>query len=88
MPEPPRSSEPDQLTAKLVEVVVAGSGLTLLVGGPASMVTRSCLVRSIPWVGSLSLTWSVEIAALVSKVTRATLRIWVPVGRPALGWMM
>ena len=70
---------------KLVEDM-GGSGLTLLVGGPESMVTRACLVGSMPWLGSSSLTWSVAMDWLSSKVIRATLVICVPVGRPVLGW--
>ena len=52
MPEPPASSWPDQLTVKLGEFSVAGSGATLLVGGSASIVLRACLFGSIPWLGS------------------------------------
>ncbi len=88
MPEPPGSSWPDQVTAKLLEVDVAGSAPTPLVGRPASIVTTACLVGSIPWVGSASLTWSVAMDVFSSKVTMATLAIAVPVVRPALGWIM
>jgi tetratricopeptide (TPR) repeat protein len=38
-----------------------------------------------PWVGSVSLTWSVAMIGCSSKLTSATLRICVPVGRPATG---
>ena len=49
----PASSGPDQETMKLVLVVVAGSGLTVLVGAVGSMVTRACLVGSMPLAGVL-----------------------------------
>jgi hypothetical protein len=66
----------------------AGRGATLLVGAPASIVFRSCLAGSTPRLGSSSLTWSVAIGGLMSKVTSATFRIAVPVGRPTLAWMV
>ncbi len=50
---------------------VAGSGATLLVGGPASMVLA---------------TVGVAIEALVSKTTDACWLMAVPVARPGLGW--
>src|SRR5438128_160424 len=83
----PASSVPDQLTVK-VGALVAGNGATLLVGGPASMVLRSCLAGSIPLLGSWSSAWSVAIGGLTSNVTRATLRICVPVVRLFFGSMM
>ena len=73
------------LTVKLLAVVVAGSGLTVLVGGPESIVTSACLVGSMPWLGSSSFTWSVAIGLFSSNVIRATLRIWVPVAQARVG---
>ena len=61
MPEPPGSSCPDQLTVKTAADSVVGSAVTLLVGGPTSIVLSACLVGSMPWLGSSSLTWSVVI---------------------------
>ena len=84
MPEPPPSL-PDQLRLNLSEFSVAGRAVTLLVGVELSIVTSACLAVEIPWLGSVSLTWSVAIGALVSNVMLATLVIFVPVGRPALG---
>jgi hypothetical protein len=74
MPEEPGASWPDQLTVKLPGLN-AGNAVTLLVGVLASMVLRSCLVGSTPWLASWSFTWSVVIGGLTSKVTVATLRI-------------
>jgi len=84
MPDPPASSWPDQVTVKLPGLK-AGKAWTLLVGPAASMVTRACLAGSTPWLGSFSFTWSVVMGALMSKVTVATLRICVPVGRLVFG---
>ena len=68
IPEPPRSSAPDQLTGKLAEVVVGeANGLTLLVGSPASMVLKMAGVSS---------------GALVSKTTWPWASSRVPVGAP------
>ena len=69
----PAPSEPDQETAKPAEVVVAGSAVTLLVGGLASMV----LVIA-----------GVGIALSVSKTMLAWALSGVPVARPALGWIV
>ena len=88
IPEEPVASLPDQLTGNAVVFSTAGSGVTVLVGAELSIVTRACLVGSTPWLGSVSLTWSVAIAGLESKTMSATLRIWVPVARPDLGAMM
>ena len=41
-----------ELTVKESEVVLAGSGATLLVGTPASIVVRASLAGSVPWLGS------------------------------------
>ena len=73
-PEEPAASLPDQLTVKLVETRSAGSGVTVLVGFELSIVTRACLAVEMPWLGSLSLTWSVAIGVLPSKTMLATLR--------------
>jgi hypothetical protein len=61
---------PAQWTAKLVAKVVAGSGATLLVGGPASTVLVPVFVVS---------------AALVSMTMLAWATSAVPVGRSAFG---
>ena len=66
----PAPSEPDQETVKLVEVVVAGSAVTVLVGGVASMVLVIC---------------GVAIGALVSKTMLAWALSVAPVARPGLG---
>ena len=87
MPDPPASSVPAQVTSKLAGLS-AGSAATVLVGAPASIVLRSCLVGSTPWVGSLSFTWSVAIGGLMSNVIKATLWIWAPLARPALALMV
>ena len=70
---------------KLVELSVAGRAATVLVGAVLSIVIRACLVGSIPWLGSSSLTWSVAIGVLPSNTMLATLRICVPVARPGIG---
>ncbi len=64
---------------------MAGRAATVLVGTVLSIVIRACLVGSIPWLGSSSLTRSVAIGVLPSNTILATLRICVPVARPALG---
>ena len=69
----PAPSEPDQETVKLGVVVVAGSAVTVLVGGLASMVLVIC---------------GVAMAALVSKTMLAWALRVAPVARPALGWIV
>ena len=69
----PAPSEPDQETVKLGVVVVAGSAVTVLVGGLASMVLVIC---------------GVAIGALVSKTMLAWASSVAPVARPALGWIV
>ena len=61
MPEHAGVAGADQLTVKLVVLVMAGSGVTLLVGGPVSMVLRKSAVES---------------GALASKTTVACKMIW------------
>src|ERR1017187_4731576 len=85
MPEPPVLSLPDQLTMKLVDGSVRGSGLTLVVGGLASIVTSACLVGSMPWLAFSMSTWSVVMVGPMSKLMSATFLICVPVGRLAFG---
>jgi hypothetical protein len=72
------------LSVNGVVVVTAGSAATLLVGTSASIVISACLAGSTPLEGSWGSTWSVAIGSFWSKVIRATLRIGVPVVRPAL----
>ena len=64
----------------------AGSALALLVEAPESTVMSACLAGSTPWLGSLSLTWSVVIGGLSSKMTVATLRTCVPVVESGAKW--
>jgi hypothetical protein len=66
----PAPSLPDQFSGMLGVVMVAGSAVTLLLGGPASMVLRAVLVAN---------------GALASKTTLAWALICVPVARPLFG---
>ncbi len=49
MPQPPASSSPDQASGNSVVAVSGGSGATLLIGAPASIVLKTSLVS----IGSL-----------------------------------
>src|SRR5262245_2313142 len=70
MPEPPESSLPDHSTLNRAVGVVAGSGITWLVGGAAAIVLRY---------------GAVSIGEFVSNTTVAWASMRVPVARPALG---